>query len=139
MPHRDARRTHRRRRSPSSAWPACSRRRPIWRPSGTTSSAAVDAIGEPVPNPGTPNATSRPGRIKTPVRRLPEGPVPLRPARVRHHAELDGRRRARPVPGAARGARRAGSTPATCGPTSTTATPASSSATAPICTAARSR
>ena len=70
------------------------------------------------------------------VRRLPEGPVPLRSARVRHHAELARRRRARPVPRPARRPRRAGRRrlPAT---TTTIATPASSSATAPTCIAAR--
>ena len=67
----------------------------------------VDAIGEPLEDRGARSATSR-RADQDPVRRLPEGPVPLRSARVRDHAQLGGRRRNRPVPRLARRARRAG-------------------------------
>ena len=95
----------------------------------------VDAVGEPTAAWDAQRYLD-PGRIKTACGRLPQGAVPLRSARVRDHAELARRRRARPVPRAAHRPRRAGRCrlPDT---TTTTATPASSSATAPTCTAAR--
>ena len=122
-------------RSRSSAWPACFRRRRTSPRSGATSSRGVDAVGEPA---AAWDARALPAirAHQDRVRRLPQGPVPLRSARVRDHAELARRRRARPVPRPAHRPRRARRCrlPAT---TTTIAIPASSSATAPTCIAAR--
>ena len=80
----------------------------------------VDAVGTRWRS-GTPSATS-PAAASDALRGGYLKDLYLRSARVRHHAQLDGRRRAGPVPGTARGARRHCSTPAAWVPRPITAT-----------------
>ncbi len=104
--------------SPSSAWPASCPRRRTSRRSGRTSSNKVDAITEVPRGPlGLAACTSTPTRkardkIYSQVGRLPRRRA-VRPAALRHPADLAAVDRAAPAPGARGGAPGASPTPAT--------------------------